>query len=110
MKANIDLVLFIFRSLGLNDYRVRVSLRDPASTKYVGRPENWDLGVFSRAWDKGIGDYFVNTVIVLIFSVPLTMLFGSMAAYVLARYRFWGNRFLYYFFVAGITSISSRPR
>ncbi|WP_086866915.1 carbohydrate ABC transporter permease [Streptomyces viridochromogenes] len=66
-----------------------------------GWPQNWSLDVFSRAWEKGIGDYFLNTVIVLVFSVPLTMLFGSMAAYVLARYEFWGNRFLYFFFVAG---------
>ncbi|CAL9406182.1 carbohydrate ABC transporter permease [Streptomyces sp. enrichment culture] len=66
-----------------------------------GWPQNWDLDVFSRAWEKGIGDYFLNTVVVLVFSVPLTMLLGSMAAYVLARYEFWGNRFLYYFFVAG---------
>ncbi|MBC7274219.1 MAG: carbohydrate ABC transporter permease, partial [Streptomyces sp.] len=66
-----------------------------------GWPQHWDLDVFSRAWEKGIGDYFLNTVIVLAFSVPLTMLFGSMAAYVLARYEFWGNRLLYYFFVAG---------
>lgn len=66
-----------------------------------GWPQNWDLDVFSRAWDKGIGDYFLNTVVVLVFSVPLTMLLGSMAAYVLARYEFRGNRFLYYFFVAG---------
>src|SRR5262249_15630251 len=29
-------------SLGLNDYRVRIGLRDPASDKYVGRPENWE--------------------------------------------------------------------
>jgi threonyl-tRNA synthetase len=40
--ANIDLVLFVLSSLGLNDYRVRVGLRDPASDKYVGKPENWD--------------------------------------------------------------------
>ncbi|MEV4944823.1 carbohydrate ABC transporter permease [Streptomyces sp. NPDC053755] len=66
-----------------------------------GWPANWSLDVFSRAWEKGIGDYFVNTLVVLVFSVPLTMLFGSMAAYVLARYRFWGNRLVYYFFVAG---------
>ncbi|AIS01083.1 carbohydrate ABC transporter permease [Streptomyces glaucescens] len=66
-----------------------------------GWPENWTFDVFSRAWEKGIGDYFLNTVVVLVFSVPLTMLFGSMAAYVLARYPFPGNRFLYYFFVAG---------
>src|SRR5262249_18384405 len=31
MNSNMDLVLFIFKSLGLTDYRVRVSLRDPAS-------------------------------------------------------------------------------
>ncbi|GGV31069.1 carbohydrate ABC transporter permease [Streptomyces griseoflavus] len=66
-----------------------------------GWPQNWDLGVFSRAWEKGIGDYFTSTVIVLVISVPLTMLFGAMAAYVLARYEFRGNRLLYYFFVAG---------
>ncbi|MBT3153731.1 carbohydrate ABC transporter permease [Streptomyces sp. CHD11] len=66
-----------------------------------GWPRNWDPGVFSRAWEKGIGDYFTSTVIVLVISVPLTMLLGSMAAYVLARYEFRGNRLLYYFFVAG---------
>ncbi|MEU6534408.1 carbohydrate ABC transporter permease [Streptomyces sp. NPDC047000] len=66
-----------------------------------GWPQHFSPDVFRRAWHKGIGDYFLNTVIVLVFSVPLTLLLGSMAAYVLARYRFPGNRFLYYFFVAG---------
>jgi threonyl-tRNA synthetase len=42
MRANIELVLFVLSSLGLNDYRVRVGLRDPASDKYVGSPEDWD--------------------------------------------------------------------
>ncbi|MFE5804560.1 carbohydrate ABC transporter permease [Streptomyces sp. NBC_01232] len=64
-------------------------------------PSNWNLDAFGRAWDKGIGDYFANTLIVMVFSVPLTMLLGSMAAYVLARYPFPGNRFVYYFFVSG---------
>jgi threonyl-tRNA synthetase len=41
-SANIDLVLFVLSSLGLNDYRVRVGLRDPASDKYVGDPTDWD--------------------------------------------------------------------
>jgi len=40
--ANIDLVLFVLSSLGLNDYRVRVGLRDPKSDKYVGKAENWE--------------------------------------------------------------------
>jgi N-acetylglucosamine transport system permease protein len=65
-------------------------------------PSNWNLDAFSRAWTKGhIGSYFLNTVIVLVFSVPLTMLLGSMGAYVLARYRFRGSRLIYYFFIAG---------
>ena len=42
MEANIDLVLFVLEKLGLADYKVRVSLRDPASDKYVGDPANWD--------------------------------------------------------------------
>ena len=42
MRANIELVLFVLSSLGLNDYRVRIGLRDPASDKYVGDPTDWD--------------------------------------------------------------------
>jgi threonyl-tRNA synthetase len=41
-SANLDLVLFVLSSLGLSDYRVRVGLRDPKSTKYVGAAEDWD--------------------------------------------------------------------
>jgi threonyl-tRNA synthetase len=40
--ANMDLVLFILSSLGLSDYRVRVGLRDPASDKYIGEPDDWE--------------------------------------------------------------------
>lgn len=38
----LDLVKTVLSTLGMNDYRVRVSLRDPASSKYVGDPANWD--------------------------------------------------------------------
>ena len=38
----LDLVKKVLRTLGMNDYRVRLSLRDPESDKYVGSPENWD--------------------------------------------------------------------
>jgi N-acetylglucosamine transport system permease protein len=66
-------------------------------------PSHWDFASFARAWSKAkIGTYFINSVIVVAFSTFGTMLLGSMAAYVLARYRFWGNRFLYFFFVAGL--------
>ena len=57
---------------------------------------------FSSAWNKGVGDYLVNSLIVVTGGVVLTMLLGSMAAYVLARYEFRGNRFIYYLFAAGM--------
>ena len=38
----IELVQVIFGTLGMEDYRVRVGLRDPDSSKYVGEPEKWD--------------------------------------------------------------------
>ncbi|QVL29849.1 threonine--tRNA ligase [Telmatocola sphagniphila] len=42
LRSELELVLFILRTLNLTDYRVRVSVRDPASSKYVGAPELWD--------------------------------------------------------------------
>ena len=42
LREEIDLVLFILRTLDLTDYRVRVSVREPGSVKYVGQPELWD--------------------------------------------------------------------
>ncbi len=38
----LDLVKKVLNTLGMNEYRVRLSLRDPDSDKYVGSPENWD--------------------------------------------------------------------
>ena len=39
----IELVQVIFEALGMHDYRVRVGLRDPDSSKYVGDSGKWDL-------------------------------------------------------------------
>ena len=38
----LGLVKLVFSVLGMKDYRVRVSLRDPQSDKYVGNPESWN--------------------------------------------------------------------
>ncbi len=38
----IELVKIVFTTLGMADYRVRVGLRDPDSSKFVGDPEDWD--------------------------------------------------------------------
>ncbi len=67
-------------------------------------PTSPQLDNFARAWGQAnIGQYFVNSLIVVGGSLVLTMLLGSMAAYVLARYEFPGNRVVYYAFVGGMT-------
>lgn len=38
----LDLVKKVLGTLGMNNYRVRLSLRDQSSDKYVGSAENWD--------------------------------------------------------------------
>jgi len=41
-QSMIELTQFVLQSVGLNDYSVQLSLRDPDSDKYVGSEENWD--------------------------------------------------------------------
>ncbi|WP_075090847.1 threonine--tRNA ligase [Haloferula sp. BvORR071] len=39
----LSLVKTVLTTLGMNDYRVRVGLRDPDSSKFTGDPAKWDL-------------------------------------------------------------------
>ena len=41
-RATIELTKFVLESVGLDDYSVQLSLRDPDGDKYVGTEENWD--------------------------------------------------------------------
>ncbi len=42
MKGCLELVKIVLGTVGLDDYRVRVGLRDADSDKYVGQASNWD--------------------------------------------------------------------
>lgn len=67
-------------------------------------PEKLQFVNYVNAWTTaGIGSFFFNTVIVVACALFLTMAFGSMAAYVLARFDFPGSRLLYYMMLAGLT-------
>ncbi|MEU9060285.1 carbohydrate ABC transporter permease [Streptomyces sp. NPDC048430] len=66
-------------------------------------PSTWHVDNFARAWSQAsIGDFFVNTVVVVFGALALTMILGSMVAYVLARFTFPGSRLIYYMFIAGM--------
>jgi threonyl-tRNA synthetase len=43
LLATVGLTRLVLETLGLQQYRVRVGLRDPASNKYVGSHENWKM-------------------------------------------------------------------
>ncbi len=67
-------------------------------------PERMRFDNYANAWTTaGIGSFFVNSVVVVFGALVVTMLFGSMSAYVLARFQFPGNRFIYYLMLAGLT-------
>ena len=63
-KNVIDLVLYVFKSLGFDNFTAQVSLRDPKKPeKYIGSVENWDKAekaIINAAEDKGL-DFVVET-------------------------------------------------
>ena len=54
----IDLVLYVFKSLGFNEYSAQVSLRDPTNkTKYIGTDDLWEKAesaIIEAAAEKGL--------------------------------------------------------
>ena len=63
-KSVIDLVLYVFGSLGFENFTAQVSLRDPEKPeKYIGDTENWEKAenaIINAAKDKGL-NYVVET-------------------------------------------------
>lgn len=57
-KKVIDLTLYVFRSLGFEEFTAQVSLRDPnAKEKYIGSDENWEKAesaIIEAAQEKGL--------------------------------------------------------
>ncbi|MBT8252573.1 MAG: threonine--tRNA ligase, partial [Bacteroidia bacterium] len=63
-KNVIDLVLYVFGSLGFENFSTQVSVRDPENPeKYIGDAANWDKAekaILNAASDKGL-DYVIET-------------------------------------------------
>lgn len=57
-KKVIDIVLYVFKALGFDDYTAQISLRDPDNkTKYIGSDENWllaETAIIEAAQEKGL--------------------------------------------------------
>src|SRR6056300_1574250 len=63
-KKVIDLVLYVFSSLGFENFTAQVSLRDPEKPeKYIGDTKNWELAeqaIINAAKEKGL-NYVIET-------------------------------------------------
>lgn len=73
----------------------------------LGTPLSWPdvfhVENYPDAWNEGnIGQFLVNTIVVACVTVAAILAFSSLAAFVIARYRFTGNQLLYLFFVSGL--------
>ena len=57
-KKTIDLVLYVFRSLGFENFSAQVSLRDDSKPeKYIGSKKNWEISenaIIDAAKEKGL--------------------------------------------------------
>lgn len=64
-------------------------------------PAHWDK--FPQAWfGSNYGTYFGNSAAVVVAAVAILTLVGAMAAHCLARYRFRGNRLVYFVIFSAI--------
>jgi len=57
-KAVIDIVLYVFKTVGFEDFTAQISLRDPEDKeKYIGSDENWDRAekaIIDASKEKGL--------------------------------------------------------
>ncbi len=58
----VDLIQYVFQTIGFHDFRARLGINDPDSDKYAGTPEMWQQGVaaIQKAADKAGMNYTVE--------------------------------------------------
>jgi N-acetylglucosamine transport system permease protein len=104
--SHVSLALWALMIIGPLLFTVLASFKSNSEI-FIGNPfalpEGWSFAAFGRAWTQAnIGTYFLNSVLVVGASTIGTMVLGAMAAYVLARYDFIGNRLIYMLFILGL--------
>jgi ABC-type glycerol-3-phosphate transport system permease component len=88
-------------------FSVETSLKSNTEFQYNVFGPTWPFYVsnYSAAW-SGIAGFIWNTVVVAVVTVVFTLVLGSMAAFVFARYDFPGKRLVFYLFL-GLLMIPS---
>ncbi|MEI8593354.1 carbohydrate ABC transporter permease [Photobacterium sp. SP02] len=73
-------------------------IRDPFAL-----PDSWQFDNYAKAWEMAnFSGYFMNSLIISAGTVAVAVLFSTMAAFVLSRVEFRGNRTLFILFMIGV--------
>jgi raffinose/stachyose/melibiose transport system permease protein len=98
LMAVVWLVPFIF--ILLTSVR---SMNDLISNGIFAWPKQFVFANFERAWTIGnFSTYFRNSLLLIIFKVPLGIVLASLAAFPLAKMKFRGSTFIFIFFLIGL--------
>ena len=93
------IVLFPLWVMVINSFKDRLSIyQNP-----FGLPKKWNVVNYSTV--LGDGDflvYFRNSFVVVVLSLAMVLIAGSLASYALANWRGKVQRIVYFFFVAGM--------
>jgi multiple sugar transport system permease protein len=83
--ATVPLIVFLFLSLKTN--------AETNTTSPLSPPRHLDFSNYATAFTKAqMPLAFLNTLIIMLFSIAFTILIGSMTAYAIARFDFRGKR------------------
>lgn len=103
----IGLVIWLFVDLFPVYYLFTFSLKDNTEilkTNVLGLPNDWLFSNYSAALEPGkIQRGLLNSTIVAVSTIILTLVVALMATYALTRIQWRGNKFLYNIFMLGIT-------
>lgn len=79
------------------------TMRDIQLHGFWSWPRVWTLDNYVAAWARGgLSRYTLNSFIITLPSLAGMLFLSSLGAYALARFRFPGNRALYFMFVGGM--------
>ena len=101
------IVLLIITLLWLAPFATAIltSLRtndDIMTRGFLKLPRKISLESFKEAWQRGgLSHYLPNSFIITLPALVMTLFLSSLSAYALARFRFRGNRLIFFLYVGG---------
>ncbi len=76
------------------------------NTSFLTEPWSWPktfrIGNYWYALKYGVGRYFLNSLLVTVVSVFLTVVFSALAAYAVSRFQFKGRNLVFLFILGGM--------